>query len=183
MYIEASSPRQLGDYAKLHSPPLKFLGNMCLQFYYHMFGATTGSLKVSINERQVFSESGDKGLSWNKVSINVSAIVGSHRVTNIFVFLLNLREFKQRRFRATHVNRKWTFCTLELWFWTNFWANRLFKSKVKTLSNTNLVASRHIKGEKSSLSADVRDSKTLLLKLSLDSPKVEKVEQDNGLEP
>ena len=98
MYIEASSPRQLGDYAKLHSPPLKFLGNMCLQFCYHMFGATAGSLKVSINERPVFFESGDKGRSWNKVSIDVSAIVGSHRVSNIFVFLLNLRELKQRRF-------------------------------------------------------------------------------------
>ena len=115
MYIETSSPRQLGDYAKLHSPPLKFMGNMCLQFYYHMFGATAGSLKVSINERLVFFESGNKGRSWNKVSIDVSAIVGSHRVSNIFVFLLNLyRELKQRSFRATHVNWKQTFCTLEL---------------------------------------------------------------------
>ena len=23
----------------------------------------------------------------------------------------------------------WTFCTLERWFWKNFWANRLYKSK------------------------------------------------------
>ena len=98
MYIEASSPRQLYDYAKLHSPPLKFLGNMCLQFYYHMFGYTTGSLKVSINERPVFFESGDKGHSWNKASIDVSAIVGSHRVSSMLLFLLNLRELKQRRF-------------------------------------------------------------------------------------
>ena len=90
MYIEASSPRQLYDYAKLHSPRLKFLGNMCLQFYYHMSGSTTGSLKVSINERAVFFESGYKGESWNKVSIDVSAIVGLHRVSNIFVFLLTL---------------------------------------------------------------------------------------------
>ena len=29
------------------------------------------------------------------------------------------REFKQRRFLATHVNWKRTFCTLEPWFWTN----------------------------------------------------------------
>ena len=90
MYIETSGPRQLGDYAKLHSPPLKFLGNMCLQFYYHMFGSATGSLKVSINERPVFFESGHKGRSWNKASIDVSAIVGSHRVSNIFVFLFTL---------------------------------------------------------------------------------------------
>ena len=94
MYIEASSPRQLGDYAKLHSPPPKFLGNMCLQFYYHMFGGATGSLKVSINERLVFFESGHKGRSWNKVSIDVSAIVGSHRVSNKIVSPY-LRELKQ----------------------------------------------------------------------------------------
>ena len=37
--------------------------------------------------------------------------------------------------------------------------------RVKTLSNTNLVASRHIKGEKGSLPFDVRCLKTLLLKL------------------
>ena len=29
-------------------------------------------------------------------------------------------EFKPRRFWATHVNRKWTFCTLGRWFWTKF---------------------------------------------------------------
>ena len=39
------------------------------------------------------------------------------------------RELKQRRFWATHVNRKWTFCTLEPWFWTNFWADRLCKNE------------------------------------------------------
>ena len=35
--------------------------------------------------------------------------------------------------------------------------------RVKTLSNTNLVASRHIKREKGSLPVDVRSSKTSLL--------------------
>ena len=35
----------------------------------------------------------------------------------------------------------------------------------KALSNTNLVASRHIKSEKGSLPVDVRRSKTSLLKL------------------
>ena len=41
--------------------------------------------------------------------------------------------------------------------------------RVKALSNTNLVASRHIKGEKGSLPADERRSKTSLLKLPIDS--------------
>ena len=35
--------------------------------------------------------------------------------------------------------------------------------RVKTLSHTNLVASRHMKNEKVSLLVDVRRSKTLLL--------------------
>ena len=38
-----------------------------------------------------------------------------------------------------------------------------------TLSNTNLAAPRHIKGEKRSLPVDVRRSKTSLLKLRKDS--------------
>ena len=38
---------------------------------------------------------------------------------------------------------------------------------VETLSNTNLVAPKNIKREKSSLPVDVRRSKTLLLKLSI----------------
>ena len=39
--------------------------------------------------------------------------------------------------------------------------------RVNTLSHTNLVASRHIKREKSSLSVEVRRSKTLLLRLPI----------------
>ena len=38
---------------------------------------------------------------------------------------------------------------------------------VETLSNTNLVVSKHIKREKSSLPVDVRRSKTLVLKLPI----------------
>ena len=37
--------------------------------------------------------------------------------------------------------------------------------RAKKLSNTNLAASRHIIGAKSSLAVDVRRSKTLVLKL------------------
>ncbi|CAH3194704.1 unnamed protein product [Porites evermanni] len=90
VYIEASSPRKRGDNAKLYSPPLTFPGHMCLEFYYeglngtlyyHMSGAAIGSLKVTVNEKVVFSRSGDREDKWYKASINVSAIVGWHRVT------------------------------------------------------------------------------------------------------
>ena len=39
--------------------------------------------------------------------------------------------------------------------------------RVRTLSNTNLVASRHIKREKGSLPVDVRRSKTSLLNVPI----------------
>ena len=81
MYIQASSPRQPQNDAKLHSPPLKFFGIMCLEFYYYMSGATTGSLNVTINETVVFSASGDKGDVWHKASVNISSIVGLHWVS------------------------------------------------------------------------------------------------------
>ena len=82
MYIEASSLHQPGDDAKLYSPPLKFFGIMCLEFYYYMSGAANGSLNVTINETVVFSASGDKGGIWHKASINISSIVGLHWVSH-----------------------------------------------------------------------------------------------------
>ena len=86
MYIEASRPP--GDNAKLYSPPLKFFGNMCLQFYYHMYGATTGSLSVTVSGNLMFSVRGDKGRMWRKASVNISAIEGLHRVSHaLFLFL------------------------------------------------------------------------------------------------
>lgn len=89
MYIEAPSPRQLGDFmnAKLYSPPLKFLGNACLKFYYHMSGVTIGSLRVTINGKLVFYESGNKGDIWKKATIDASSILGLHRVSVIFASL------------------------------------------------------------------------------------------------
>ena len=82
MYIKASSLHQPSDDAKLYSPPLKFFGIMCLEFYYYMSGATTKSLNVTINETIVFSASGDKGDIWHKASINISSIVGLHWVSS-----------------------------------------------------------------------------------------------------
>ena len=81
MYITASSPNQTGDDAKLYSPPLKFFGIMCLEFYYCLSGAANGRLNVTINETVVFSASGDKGGMWHKASINISSIVGLHWVS------------------------------------------------------------------------------------------------------
>ena len=72
MYIETSVPRQTGDYAKLNSPKLQFSGSMCLQFYYHMYGAGMGTLTVNISGNTVFNASGDKGDMWRKAEVDVN---------------------------------------------------------------------------------------------------------------
>ena len=71
---------------------------------------------------------------------------------------------KQQRFWETDVNRKWTFCITGQKFGSNSQVKRK-TLKEKKLSNTNLLASRHIKREKASLPVDLCRSKTSLLKL------------------
>ena len=87
MYIETSSPRVKGDNAKLDSPLLQFSGNMCLKFYYHMYGATIGTLNVIINSKTVFSASGDKGNKWLDTEITISSLSGMYKVRNVSVRL------------------------------------------------------------------------------------------------
>lgn len=48
LYIKSSAPSAKGDTAQLKSPMLPPAGEMgyCLTFWYHMFGATVGSLRM-----------------------------------------------------------------------------------------------------------------------------------------
>ncbi|XP_020612540.1 MAM and LDL-receptor class A domain-containing protein 1-like [Orbicella faveolata] len=80
MYIETSSPRVEGDNAILVSPKLLFTGKKCLQFYYHMFGASMGKLNVFLNGARVFSACKDKGNKWLKAEIDVN-LSGMYEVT------------------------------------------------------------------------------------------------------
>ena len=83
MYIETSSPRRPGDNAKLNTPKLQFSGNMCLKFYYHMYGGSIGALKVIINGKYVFTASGNKGNIWLKAAIDVN-LSGKFAVSEVF---------------------------------------------------------------------------------------------------
>ena len=83
MYIETSSPRQQGDNAKLSSPKLQFSGNMCLQFFYHMYGADMGELKVEVNGVNVFSKSGDQTNTWHEVKKDLN-LSGMYTVKSSF---------------------------------------------------------------------------------------------------
>lgn len=86
MYIE-TSPHHYGNRARLLSPKLQFNGNMCLRFFYHMYGATMGTINVYINGKTVFSASGDKGDVWLRKDIDVN-FSGMYAV-RIFSRLLN----------------------------------------------------------------------------------------------
>ena len=93
MYTETSSPRLPRDNAKLNSPKLLFIGNMCLQFFYHMYGSSIGELKVEVNGVNVFSKSGDQGNSWHKVKKDIN-LSGMYTVREIFEATLKLLRIK-----------------------------------------------------------------------------------------
>ena len=64
MYIEASSPRQPGENAKLVVTVPDNRIPSCLSFYYHMYGASAGTLNVYSGNTKVFSVSGNQGKNW-----------------------------------------------------------------------------------------------------------------------
>lgn len=63
MFIEASSPRKKGDNAKM-SRVVTLSGNSCLRFYYHMFGSSMGTLKVTLRNKEIFTKTGNQGNDW-----------------------------------------------------------------------------------------------------------------------
>ena len=66
-------------------------------------------------------------------------------------------------FWATDVNRKWAFCNIGCGWVQN--PGQIVLIREKKLSNTNFLASRHIKEEKASLPVDVHRSKSCLLRV------------------
>ena len=71
LYIETSSPRTEGDNAKLE---LSVSGNgnlSCLEFYYHMYGDTMGTLTVFSRNAVIFNASGNHGNTWIKAMITI----------------------------------------------------------------------------------------------------------------
>ena len=64
MYIETSLPRGQGDNAKLQ---VSVPGNgaaACLDFFYHMYGDTVGTLNVYSGNELVFNVSGNQSNYW-----------------------------------------------------------------------------------------------------------------------
>ncbi|CAH3116618.1 unnamed protein product, partial [Porites lobata] len=71
MYIETSSPRRPGDTAKLVFTVPNNGKMSCLSFYYHMYGATVGTLNVYSGNSKVLNISGYQNFKWIMVKRNI----------------------------------------------------------------------------------------------------------------
>ena len=80
-------------------------------------------------------------------TVRQSEYISTYKIYRYGVTFLFIRDFKQRRFWATHVNRKWAFCTLEPWFEQTF--GQIVSIRVQTLSHTNLRRQDILKEKKS----------------------------------
>lgn len=78
MYIK-SAYQQSGDNAKLQLavPVVYRSSSSCLEFYYHMYGASMGTLNVINGNATIFTKSGDQGDYWRQVkrTVNLSDVV------------------------------------------------------------------------------------------------------------
>ena len=68
-YIEASNPRQRNDRARLISPMVR-AKKVCINFWYHMYGANMGWLRVMYRtprgrERRLWHKSGNRLNEWH----------------------------------------------------------------------------------------------------------------------
>ena len=81
LYIETSGVHKLGDKALLQSESVPATNGSCLGFYYHMFGAGIGKLRVSIkssnssSRREIWFTSNNHGNQWLFTSITVTSPV------------------------------------------------------------------------------------------------------------
>ena len=79
LYIEASN-RQAGDKARLQSGWFLHAPELCLQFWYHMYGEDIGSLNIYIgvmkSEEKVWSQQGNQGDRWIFAQVPINS--GGH---------------------------------------------------------------------------------------------------------
>lgn len=80
LYVEASSPAQEGDQARLLSEQFTATQGRCLSFWYHMYGSSTGTLNVLILDKDgtsnlAWSKSGDQGDQWREAKLTLESKV------------------------------------------------------------------------------------------------------------
>ncbi|XP_031555405.1 MAM and LDL-receptor class A domain-containing protein 1-like isoform X2 [Actinia tenebrosa] len=78
VYAEASGPAPRKA-TELRSPVFTANSGRCLQFAYHMYGSTMGSLKVYVidihtgTKNMIFTKSGNQGQQWYRKSVTVTS--------------------------------------------------------------------------------------------------------------
>jgi len=115
IYIETSSPRQLGDAARLESPWMR--GQQCMTFFYHMYGATVSCVVIYIKFhatnklKPVWLRCGDQGNHWIQGKISIGE-TSSYQVSCKMFVLQRLiikrgkmirNEIKCRAFRPANI--------------------------------------------------------------------------------
>ena len=55
-----------------------------LRFHYHMYGATMGTLDVSVNGTSVWTMSGDQGNTWHPTQVDLAAYATSDSIVIVF---------------------------------------------------------------------------------------------------
>ena len=90
MYIEAT-PQSYGDNAKLQLVVPRSNSSSCLTFFYHMYGSSMGTLNVFSGNAMIFTQSGDQGNYWKKVTrtVKLSDVVS----IPVLLGLSNVKEF------------------------------------------------------------------------------------------
>lgn len=89
VYVEASSPNYPSKNTYLISPTQSFAsgGSASVNFRYHMYGSTMGSLNLRASSNGgstwsgiLWSQSGDQGNSWKTVAVNLASYAGNSNV-------------------------------------------------------------------------------------------------------
>ncbi|KAI8512343.1 MAM domain, meprin/A5/mu [Branchiostoma belcheri] len=76
MHIDGTG-QSSGKKARLKSRSISSRGDFCLEFYYHMYGSSVGTLNVyrdrSYSGNRVWSMSGNQGNAWQRASVDFSS--------------------------------------------------------------------------------------------------------------
>ena len=77
IYIETSWPRKQNDTARLVSPEIPSAAQMCLQFWYHMYGSHVANLTVArwqgTTRKPLWTKTGTQGDRWRHATLDVSS--------------------------------------------------------------------------------------------------------------
>lgn len=91
MYIETSRPQHPGDKATLNSEILSYTGHQCMNFYYHMYGPTVGTLRIwilpngTVNPIPLWELKNNQGNQWNQGRIALPRQTGTFMVSSYLI--------------------------------------------------------------------------------------------------